>query len=186
MTGTFIFGEALVLGLSSGPACMASCGPVLVPSLLAERADLRLSVRYLSTFLGARFLGYLLFAAAAWELGVLISLPPAPRLMVMGVIHVLLAGVLFWYAYSVGRAHPPAHANPELVTIGAAKKARRVRSGGAGFPDRLKPLPSLCDCRGKGSGVGQCGCGPIILCRLFHRNFRLVCALCGSGLGAAQ
>jgi len=66
VTGSFVFGEALVLGLSSGPACMASCGPVVVPSLLAEQSGMRLSTRYLSTFLGARFLGYLLFAAVAW------------------------------------------------------------------------------------------------------------------------
>ena len=65
VSGSFIVGEALVLGLSSGPACMASCGPVLVPSLLAGRGGVPLSARYLSTFLGARFLGYLLFAAVA-------------------------------------------------------------------------------------------------------------------------
>ena len=94
MAGSFILGEALVLGLASGPACVASCGPVVVPSLLAESAGLRLNTRYLFTFLGARFLGYLLFAAAAWELGVLVSLPPAPRMVLIAVIHVLLACVL--------------------------------------------------------------------------------------------
>jgi len=98
MAGSFILGEALVLGLASGPACLASCGPVLVPPLLAERAGLRLNSRYLSTFLGARFLGYLLFAAVAWELGALVSLPPAPRMILIGVIHVLLACILLWYA----------------------------------------------------------------------------------------
>ena len=67
---------------------MASCGPVVVPSLLAEHAGIRLNTRYLSTFLGARFLGYLLFAAVAWELGALVSLPPGPLMVLIGVIHV--------------------------------------------------------------------------------------------------
>jgi len=123
VAGSFIFGEALVLGLSSGPACVASCGPVVVPSLLAEGAGVRQSTRYLSQFLGARFLGYLLFAALAWELGVLLALPPASRGLVVGVVHVLLAGVLLWYAYSAGHAHRPGpRAGSELVTIGVQKK----------------------------------------------------------------
>jgi hypothetical protein len=44
--------------------------------LLAERAGVRSHARYLSAFLGARFLGYLLFAAVAWKLGALASLLP--------------------------------------------------------------------------------------------------------------
>ncbi len=140
MTGPFIFGEALVLGLSSGPACIVSCGPVLVPSLLAERAGVRLSTRYLSTFLGARFLGYLLFAAVAWELGALVVLPPAPRLLMVGVVHVLLAGVLLWYAYSVGHARAQSCPGSELVTIG------RVRKRGMSGPAALGFLTGLSLC----------------------------------------
>jgi hypothetical protein len=141
VSGPFIVGEAIVLGLSSGPACMASCGPVLVPSLLAGRGGLPLSARYLSTFLGARFLGYLLFAAVAWELGALVRVPPAPRLFMVGVIHVLLAGVLLWYAHSVGHACAQSRPGSELVTIGVARK--RVISGPAalGFLTGLSLCP---------------------------------------------
>jgi len=136
----FTFGEALVLGLSSGPACLASCGPVLVPSLLAEGAGVRRGTRYLSTFLGARFLGYLLFAAVAWELGALVSLSPAPRLLIMGVVHVLLAGVLLWYAYSVG--HGCARScDSELVTIGAARKRGFTGPAALGFLTGLSLCP---------------------------------------------
>jgi hypothetical protein len=67
-------GEALLLGLASGPACVASCSPVLVPSLLAERGGLLFNIRYLGAFLSTRLLGYLLFAAAAWEIGTLTAL----------------------------------------------------------------------------------------------------------------
>src|SRR5208283_1615193 len=119
---TFPIGRGISTGLASGPACMASCGPVVVPSLLAEGAGMRLNTRYLSSFLGARFVGYLLFASVAWGLGALVSLPPALRLPVAGVVHVLLACVLLWYAYSVGRACTSSCASSELVTIGVAKK----------------------------------------------------------------
>ena len=120
---------------------MASCGPVLIPSLLADHSGVRLNTRYLSTFLGARFLGYLLFAAVAWQLGVLVALPPSPRLLLMGIVHVLLAGALLWYAYSVGRAH--AHASPvaELVTIDAARKRAVSGPAALGFLTGLSLCP---------------------------------------------
>jgi sulfite exporter TauE/SafE len=133
MASAFAFGEALVLGLASGPACVASCGPVLVPSLLAERSGLRLHGRYLSVFLATRLLGYLLFAAVAWELGALVSLPAPARSWAFGVIHILLAGVLLRYAYSVGRACGRPCAGSELVTIGAAGKHRIPGAAGLGF-----------------------------------------------------
>jgi len=141
MVGSFVFGEALALGLASGPACMASCGPVLVPSLLAERTGLRVNTRYLSTFLGARFLGYLLFAAVAWELGALVSLPPGPRILLIGLIHVLLAGVLLWYAYSAGRACAQSCSRSELVSIGVTKKRALSSAAALGFLTGLSLCP---------------------------------------------
>jgi len=133
MATPFAFGEALVLGLASGPACVASCGPVLVPSLLAERTGLRLNGRYLSTFLATRLLGYLLFAALAWELGTLVSFRTTERSWVFAVIHLLLAGVLLRYAWSVGRACNHSCASPELVTIGGAGKHRIPGAAVLGF-----------------------------------------------------
>jgi sulfite exporter TauE/SafE len=121
MAGAVAFGEALVLGLASGPACVASCGPVVVPSLLAERSGLRVNLRYLSLFLATRLLGYLLFAAVAWEVGTLVFLEGPARSFVFAGIHILLAGVLFRYAYAVGRLRAHAAAAPQLVTIGAPR-----------------------------------------------------------------
>jgi hypothetical protein len=122
MGGPFLVGEAFLLGLASGPACVASCGPVVVPSLLAEGAGWRLNARYLSSFLGTRFLGYLLFAAIAWELGVLVSPPPAVRTLIYGGIHVLLGVALLWYARSIGRGCAHACAASGLVSIGRVGK----------------------------------------------------------------
>ncbi|MGB2679004.1 MAG: sulfite exporter TauE/SafE family protein [Candidatus Acidiferrum sp.] len=117
MGGPFLFGEAFLLGLASGPACVASCGPVVVPSLLAEGAGWRLNARYLTSFLGTRFLGYLLLATVAWELGVLVSPPPVARTLIYGGIHVLLGVALLWYARSIGRGCAHACAGSGLVSI---------------------------------------------------------------------
>ncbi len=115
-------GEAMLLGLTSGPACIASCGPVLVPSLLAEPGGLRLNTRYLGTFLGTRFVGYLLFAIVVGEIGAAASLPQAGRPLVFGAVHVLLAAVLVWYARTAGRSCAGECAAPALVPIGVTAK----------------------------------------------------------------
>lgn len=166
MAGSFIFGEALVLGLASGPACMASCGPVVVPSLLAERAGLRLNARYLSTFLGARFLGYLLFAAVAWELGALISLPAEPRIILIAVVHVLLAGVLLWYAYSAGHACAKPCSGSELVSLGVTKKRGVAGAAALGFLTGLSLCPPFV-----AAGVRAAELGSVAAALLFFAVF---------------
>lgn len=120
MDAGFAFGEALVLGLASGPACVASCGPVLIPSLLAEPSGLQLHARYLSAFLATRLLGYLVFAAVAWELGTLVSLRALEHPFIFAAIHLALGCVLLRYAYSVGRACNHPGGITELVNIGPA------------------------------------------------------------------
>ena len=122
MVGAYLIGEALLLGLASGPACVASCGPVVVPSLLAEGAGWRVNGRYLASFLGARLLGYVLFAAAAWELGALASPGPGARTLIYGGIHMLLGLALLWHAYSVGRGCAHTCAGSGLVSIGRVGK----------------------------------------------------------------
>jgi len=133
MVGSFALGEALVLGLASGPACVASCGPVLVPSLLAERTGLRLHSRYLCAFLATRLLGYLVFAAIAWELGTLVVLPSSARSAMFAVIHLLLAVVLLRYAYSVGKACSHSCTTSELVAIGGTRSHRIPGAAALGF-----------------------------------------------------
>ena len=133
MAAVLVFSEPLVLGLASGPACVASCGPVVVPSMLAERAGLRLNIRYLSVFLVTRLVGYLLFAAVAWELGALAAIPSSARSLIFAVIHVLLACVLLRYAYTVGRACSHSCEGPQLVTISGARNHRVPGAAVLGF-----------------------------------------------------
>ena len=117
MAALVVFGEALALGLASGPACIAACGPVLVPTLLTGRAGFRANTGYLSAFLAARLLGYLLFAVVAWELGLLASLLPTPRLLMMGAVYVLLAVVLLCYPFAAHRMCAQPCAESKLVQI---------------------------------------------------------------------
>jgi sulfite exporter TauE/SafE len=130
MSGLGIVGEAAFLGLASGPACVASCGPVLVPGLLAEQSGLRVSAHYLSTFLGTRFIGYMMFALVAALLGQQVSLHDSTRMVVYGFVHLALGVVLLGYAWSAGRAcSGEACASRKLVTIGV--RSRRGVPGAA-------------------------------------------------------
>jgi sulfite exporter TauE/SafE len=141
MAAFVLFSEALALGLASGPACIAACGPVLVPSLLTEQAGFKPHARFLSVFLGARLAGYLLFAAAAWEVGTLVSLPQASRVLLMGGVDVLLAGVLLWYAWSARHLCGSSCASSKLVQIGAAKDRRMAGAAALGLLTGLSLCP---------------------------------------------
>jgi len=161
-------GEALILGLASGPACIAACGPVLVPSLLIERAGMKPHARYLSVFLAARLLGYLLFAMVAWELGTLASMLPAPRMLMMGAVYVLLAGVLFWYAYSAGRSCAHSCADSKLVSIGENRKRGIAGAAVLGFLTGLNLCPPFI-----AAGIRAAQLGSMAAALLFFAVFSL-------------
>jgi hypothetical protein len=113
----------------------------LVPSLLTERAGFRTHARYLSAFLASRLVGYMIFAAVAWELGALVSLPPAQRLLMMGVVYLLLACVLLWYAYSARRSCAQPCAESKLVQIGDQKNRGIAGAAALGLLTGLNLCP---------------------------------------------
>jgi len=127
---------------------------------------MRLNTRYLSSFLGARFVGYLLFGAAAWELGALVSLPPAPRMILIGVIHVLLAAVLLWYAYSAGHACAQPCSGSELVNIGVTRKRGVSGAAALGFLTGLSLCPPFV-----AAGVRAAELGSVAAALLFFAVF---------------
>ena len=159
-------GEALLLGLASGPACIAACGPVLVPSLLTERAGFRPHVRYLSAFLAARLLGYMLFAVVAWELGMLASMLPAPRMLLMVAVYVLLACILLWYAYSARRTCAQPCADSKLVSIGAKKNRGVAGAASLGFLTGLNLCPPFV-----AAGIRAAQMGSLVAALLFFAAF---------------
>jgi hypothetical protein len=166
MAVSVLLGEALVLGLASGPACIAACGPVLIPTLLTERAGLRPNARYLSAFLGARLLGYLMFAVVAWELGTLVSLPPAPRAFLMGAVNALLACVLLWYAYSARHLCVQSCSGSKLVNIGESKDRRAAGAAALGLLTGLSLCPPFV-----AAGVRAAGLGSVAQALLFFTVF---------------
>jgi hypothetical protein len=72
MHGIETLTQGLLLGLSSGITCLATCAPVIVPLFLGSASSTRGNARLLLEFLGGRLGGYLLFALAAWITGRLV------------------------------------------------------------------------------------------------------------------
>jgi len=92
--------EALVLGFASGPVCLASCGPVLLPWMVGVPERPRILFGSLALFLGGRLLGYLLFATAAWAVGLSLPADGAVRAWIFGLANLLLAALLALYAWA--------------------------------------------------------------------------------------
>jgi hypothetical protein len=138
----------------------------LVPSLLTERAGFRPHVRYLSAFLAARLLGYMLFAVVAWELGMLASMLPAPRMLLMGAVYVLLACILLWYAYSARRTCAQPCADSKLVSIGAKKNRGVAGAASLGFLTGLNLCPPFV-----AAGIRAAQMGSLVAALLFFAAF---------------
>jgi len=97
--------EALMLGLATGPVCLASCGPVVLPWALIQPQGLRTHARQMSIFLGARLAGYLVFASLLWLAGALVARTWSERSWIFGAVQVLLAVGLLIYAAGWPHAH---------------------------------------------------------------------------------
>jgi hypothetical protein len=134
--------------------------------LLAENKGLNSNASSLSVFLAARLLGYLLFAAVAWELGALVSMPPAPRVILMGAVNISLALVLLWYAYSAKPVCGATCAAPKLVKIGAMKKSRVFRPAALGLLTGLSLCPPFV-----AAGLRAIQLGSVTLALLFFFSF---------------
>ena len=134
MVANSLYGDALALGLASGPACLAACGPVLVPSLLAGQSGILPNLRTVAVFLCTRLLGYLLFALLAWQVGTLASLLVEPHPNLVGGLYVLMAGVLAWYAWAAKRNCVGMCSTSNLVTIGDSGAAQKTGDTIKGMP----------------------------------------------------
>ncbi len=146
-------GEALALGLATGPVCLATCGPVVVPWMMVQPQGVRWHSRQLALFLAARLAGYLVFAAAVWLVGSAIPRPWTGRTWLMGGIQVLLAAGLVVYAAGwphrrCGVAHPvytdasARHgATSHLVRIGEAPRPMRSGALALGFLTGINLCP---------------------------------------------
>jgi sulfite exporter TauE/SafE len=134
--------EALTLGFASGPVCIASCGPVLLPSLAAQAEGWRGTARSLTVFLTGRLAGYLAFAILAFAAGAVIPSQPASRAAFSGWANLVLALALATYAWApfhlCARTAVP---EPVLVNIGRPARSRRAATLTLGFLTGLNLCP---------------------------------------------
>ena len=166
MAASQLIGEALALGLASGPACVASCGPVLVPALLTGNGGVRISLRALLVFLGARLLGYFVFAAVAWEAGALAHLAPGPHLMLTGAVDVALAGMLLFHAYFAKAGCGGSCPDEKLVNISTGKDRGMARTAVLGLLTGLSLCPPFI-----AAGFRAAQLGTVALALLFFACF---------------
>ena len=95
--------DSLILGLSSGSACLATCGMVMLPYLMAGSAGVRKIAIDLSLFLLTRFVVYFFLATIAWYFGQALFSNPVVRNIVPGILYIVFAIMLVWYSISKNR-----------------------------------------------------------------------------------
>ena len=95
--------EAFILGLSSGSACLATCGMVMFPYLMAGSAGVKRIAADLALFLFTRLLIYFMLATLAWYFGKALFGNPVVRNIVPGILYIVFAAMLVWYSISKNR-----------------------------------------------------------------------------------
>jgi hypothetical protein len=96
--------DSLILGLSSGSACLATCGMVMFPYLMAGSAGVKRIATDLSLFLITRFGVYFILATLAWYFGQAVFSNPVVRNIVPGILYIVFAVMLVWYSISKNRS----------------------------------------------------------------------------------
>jgi cytochrome c biogenesis protein CcdA len=92
--------DSLILGLSSGSACLATCGMVMFPYLMAGSAGVKRIAIDLSLFLITRFVVYFLLATLSWYFGQALFSNRVVKNVVPGVLYIVFAVMLVWYSIS--------------------------------------------------------------------------------------
>ncbi len=92
--------DSFILGLSSGSACLVTCGMVMFPYLLAGSAGVKRISVDLSLFLLTRFLVYFLLATVSFHFGQAVLSNPLVRNFVPGILYIVFAIMLVWYSIS--------------------------------------------------------------------------------------
>lgn len=93
--------DSFILGLSSGSACLVTCGMAMFPYFLAGQAGVKRIAADLSVFLLTRLVIYMVLATLAWGFGRTLFSLPVLRTYVPGVLYIVFAVMLIWY--SIGR-----------------------------------------------------------------------------------
>lgn len=95
--------DAFILGLSTGSACLVTCGMVMFPYFVAGSAGVRKTGAGLLLFLATRFTVYLLLATIAWFSGRALFADPVVRNIIPGILYMVFAVMLVLYSIERGR-----------------------------------------------------------------------------------
>jgi hypothetical protein len=90
--------DSFILGISSGSACLVTCGIVMFPYLMSGSADVKKISVDLSMFLATRFIVYFLLATLAWYSGQALFSNLVVRNIVPGILYIVFAVMLVRYS----------------------------------------------------------------------------------------
>jgi hypothetical protein len=92
--------DSFILGLSSGSACLVTCGIVMFPYILAGQAGVGKIALDLSVFLITRLVIYSGLAVLSWYFGQAFFTSWIVRTFVTGSLYIVFAVILIWYCIS--------------------------------------------------------------------------------------
>ena len=91
--------EGLLLGISTGTACLAYCGPVLVPYLMAEKRGISGNFHFLGLFLAGRLAAYMVVAMIAGFAGSVVIADIGIKQQLVGIAYIALSAVMLTYGF---------------------------------------------------------------------------------------
>jgi hypothetical protein len=95
--------DSFILGLSSGSACLVTCGMIMFPYLMAGSSGVRKIAFDLSVFLLTRFVVYFILATVAWFFGQALFSSNLVRSFLPGTLYIVFAVMLIWYSIEKNR-----------------------------------------------------------------------------------
>ena len=90
--------DSFILSLSSGTACLVTCGMIMFPYLMAGSAGVRKIAFDLTVFLLTRLVVYFILATVAWYFGQALFSSNVVRSFLPGILYVVFAVMLIWYS----------------------------------------------------------------------------------------
>lgn len=92
--------DAFILGLSSGSACLITCGMVMFPYLMSGSSGIRKISIDISFFLITRLIVYMILATITFYFGQAFFTNRIVRNTVPGILYIAFAVMLVWYSVS--------------------------------------------------------------------------------------
>jgi sulfite exporter TauE/SafE len=106
--------DSFILGISSGSACLMTCGIVMFPYLLSGSAGAKKISIDISLLLLTRLIVYFLLATIVWYFGQAIFSNRMARNFVPGVLYIVFSVLLVWYSIGKNREK---HCPSKIVSV---------------------------------------------------------------------